>query len=119
MKRIFLGLLLCLCALPALANDEIFAGRIGNTIIMKRSDGIEMKTHYRADHTLDGTVNGVPFKGLWAINSEGIACVAQWPELAGSPNPRCFAAKPNKVGDTWTGGRGGRTQTETILEGIQ
>lgn len=111
--------LLCLTSLPAQADDSAFATRIGNTIIMERSDGVRMKTYYHADHTLDGEVNGVKFTGLWAINSKGIACVAQWPELTGSPNPRCFPATPRKVGETWTGGRSGRTMTETIVEGIQ
>ncbi|HEV2649818.1 MAG TPA: hypothetical protein VGU69_01055 [Rhizomicrobium sp.] len=113
-----------LCAVPALAAQDIMASTYGNTTISTGGPA-EIHSHYRADHTFDmtGSAMGVTrtFKGTWALDHKGHLCrtfIGDLPSEMPS-NPVCTDIAPHKIGDKWTLEVRGTTREVTLVKGIQ
>src|SRR5579872_2670799 len=105
----------------AFAGDEVMSGYFGNTVISKGAMG-ETHTHYKADHTFDGTASSMlgsmDLKGTWKIDDKGQLCRTYETAMPGVPNPLCTPAVAHKAGDTWTMQSGSSTRTITMVAGI-
>ena len=122
MRRIMIAAAaLLLSGGAALAADDVMAGFYGNTVI-STGNGIESRTHFRADHTFDATLaqgaQRFASKGTWAVDN-GQLCRTYDPAPPGATNPLCVPAEPHKVGDHWTVAFNGGTREVTMVAGVQ
>lgn len=123
MRRIFIATVALLASGgAALAADDVMAGYYGNTVI-STGGGIESRTHYKADHTFDGSLTGMgqsySGKGSWAVDAQGQICRTYETPPPGMPNPVCIVGGSHKVGDKWTVTIGTGTRDVTMVAGIQ
>jgi hypothetical protein len=123
MKTILMAAtVLALAASPALAGDDPMAGYYGNTVIATSAMG-ESHIHYKADHTVDGTLSSMMgsfnIKGTWAIDDKGQLCRTFEQVPPGMPNPTCLPLEAHKPGDTWTVSVNGQSRTLSMKAGLQ
>ena len=105
MRALVLGAAALLVSTSLAFADDIMAGYYGNTIISKSAMG-EVHSHYKADHTFDGTASGalgsMALKGTWAFDDKGQLCRTYDTPPPGISNPFCTPWAAHKVGDSWT-----------------
>jgi hypothetical protein len=105
----------------ALAADDVMAGYYGNTVVSKSAMG-ESHTHYKADHTFNGTASGMmgsmDLKGTWKVDDKGQLCRTYESAPPGMPNPLCTPWEAHKAGDTWTMQMGNQSRTISLVSGI-
>jgi hypothetical protein len=118
MRAFGLGCVALLASTSFAFADDVMANFYGNTIIAK-TDMSEVRMHYRADHTFDGTgssmIGSMGLKGIWKLDNQGQLCRTYDTPPPGVTNPLCTPWTAHKVGDTWTLGN----RTITLVPGIQ
>jgi hypothetical protein len=115
--RIILGSIAAaaLFTTAAIADEDIMAGRYGNTTITTDANGVTSKIHYKADGTFDGTQGSAAFAGTWKLDGTGKICLTSNPAIPNTPNPVCTPIFAHKVGDSWTAG----PYKISLVQGIQ
>jgi hypothetical protein len=118
MRAFVLGAAALLASTSLAFADDIMAGLYGNTIIAKSAMS-EIRMHYKADHTFDGTgssmMGSMALKGTWALDDKGQLCRTYETPPPGVTNPLCTPWSAHKVGETWTM----NDRTITLVQGIQ